>query len=165
MAEYPLKTLLALRRREEDVASEAWANALGARQQAEAEAARMEDELRAIQERLAAGRAADVLAAARSASEVTSAARFESRLRDELARATGLRESHRRGPLARACAAEESARQEVVERRRAREALETHDEQFRDAERRQAERRADEENDEHARLIRHDRQPRPDPEG
>lgn len=168
VAEYPLKTLLDLRRREEDVAKEAWVKALGAQEQAEAEATRLASRAGGIAERLAAAREAHLatLPTSFSAAEAATAVRFRARLCDELARATALHETHRRGPLARACAQEECARQELVERRLAREALETHEEQFREDRRREADQRADEDNDEHARFARHERQSRPghDPE-
>lgn len=157
VAEYPLKTLLGLRRREEEAATEAWAGAQRVRQQAETEAERLHDATRAIEARLSAEQEAARSASSRPASEVTGTAWFVERLREEHARAMALRDAHRRGPLARARAEEERARQDLVERRRAREALETHDEQFRAGERRAADRRADEDNDEHARLARHGR--------
>lgn len=162
MAEYPLKTLLGLRRREEEVASQAGTKAQDARRLAESEATRLTEAVRALEERLVAARKDDNPGAlpTRSASDVTAAVRFEARLRDELARATALCEAHRRGPLARACAREDDARKEVMDRRRAREALETHEEQFRQTQRQETDRRADEDNDEHARLARHDRLPR-----
>jgi len=168
VAEYPLKTLLDLRRREEDVANQAWAKARDAQEQAQAEAARLASRAHGIAERLAVAREAPMakLTPSVSAAEASAAARFQARLCDELARATALHETHRRGPLARACAHEECARQELVERRLAREALEIHEEQFREDRRREADQRADEDNDEHARFARHERQSRPgrDPE-
>jgi hypothetical protein len=163
VAEYPLKTLLDLRRREEDAAKEAWAKALGAQEQAQAEATRLASRAGGIARRLAVAREADMakLIPSLSAAEATTAVRFQARLREELARATALHETYRRGPLARARAQEERARQELVERRLARAALETHEEQFREDRRREADQRADEDNDEHARFARHERQSRP----
>jgi hypothetical protein len=163
VADYPLKTLLGLRRREEEAAEQAWAKAQRARREAEVEEERRAKAVRVLEERLEAAQVQT--AGSLSASEVTAMVRFQARVRDELARATALRETYRRGHLATACAEEERARQDVLDRRRAREALETHEERFREGQQREADRRADDDNDENARIGRHVRRPDSDPGG
>ena len=170
--QYPLKTLLGLRRREEDLAEQAWAKATQARREAEAEAEERAVVVRALAERLGAARAAQRFGGksgpsseVATASEVVAVARFEARLRDELARATALRDAHARGTLATARVTEERAQAELLAKRRAREALATHEGRFAAEERRESERRADDENDEYARVTRHARGSAPDPEG
>ena len=164
--QYPLKTLLGLRRREEEAAERTWAKALSARRDAEAEAEVCTTAVRRAAERLVAA-AAEVSpeGRSRSASEVAAAARFLARLRAEMARTAARRDAHERGALATARAAEAHAQADLLEKRRSREALETHEARFAVEERRESERRADDENDEHARVARRGRGTAPDAEG
>lgn len=176
MSGYPLKSVLELRRREEEAARAQLADATHKVAEAEAEAAlrerrqreararleQAERELRAIvgdetpRRRAGGGSAAGASAAvpagasSRTAESAAAGARFVTRRRSEWQRLQAEAASFRAGPLALARAAEEAARVQVVAARQAREAFQRHEARFVADRRRAADGREQEQLDEAA---------------
>jgi hypothetical protein len=161
---YPLTTLLALRRAEEESAEGRWAGALAALKAAEATLAAHDAAVAAAEARLTDARDQKDPAAGEVSSSGTARARanFLSRRRDELARVEAARTTFRGGPLAAARADEARAGRARLEKRQAREVVERHEERFAEAARRTAEKHAEEGRDEVASANRHRRARDPD---
>ena len=163
MEPFPLTTLLALRRREEEAAEAAWTAALAATRAAEARLAALEAVCAAARRRFEEARAGSVPAGAGAlaAGDIGTRHRFVARRRDEWNAATAAEAAFRDGPLAAARAGEVTAREAHGEKRRAREAVEKHREQWLAEAHRQAERRAEDARDDLTAAARHrrDREP------
>jgi hypothetical protein len=156
---FPLTTLLALRRREEEAAESGWAATVTALRAAEARLAALaglseQARLRLDQARLE-GHAAD---APLAATEVATRQRFLARRRDEWKAALAAEAAFRDGPLAAARDAEASARQLHANKRRDRELVEKQQELWQLEVRRRSERRAEDARDDLTAAARHRRE-------
>lgn len=160
MSAYPLAAASALRLRQEQAAHrrlEEARRALGTAEE-RAEGRRAERErARAALEAARVRPTPDPQAKARSGREEADRDLYLARLRETHRQACAAFDAFAAGPLRLARAAEEEARRAHAEARRALEALNLHEEAFRQEERRQRERRDDEEADEVARAARHHR--------
>jgi hypothetical protein len=154
MSGYPLKVAWELRQRQEQAALGRLEDARRARLAAEERATRRRQ---AREDARAALDAAGPRAPAASVREGADHDRYLARLRDAYQRARAISAEFEAGPLRRAHDVEESARAAHAEARRAREALDRHQQNFREEERRAEERRDDEVADEAARTTRHHR--------
>ena len=170
MSGYPLRSVLELRRREEEAALERLADASRVRTEAETEEARRIEAVSAARQRYQLARRSDVApvggarattgaedrTAFASGAAAAEQARFIARRRDELAQAEGTLETFRSGPLTQARAAEETARKQHLDARQAREAFDKHEAKFHEAQRRATERREEDASDDIARAAKHE---------
>jgi hypothetical protein len=157
---YPLKTLLALRRREEAAAEANWRAAQVAVKVAEAALDARNEAVAAARARLREARAAEAggVTGASSSAATLSQSRFVARRRDELARAEADRSRFRAGPLGSARADERRARAAYAERCRARQAVEQHEGRYAAAVRREVDTREAAASDDVAQFNRHRRE-------
>jgi flagellar biosynthesis chaperone FliJ len=124
MTQYPLHSVLELRRREEEGAAARLADAMQGRIAAEAEEQRMAAEVVAARARLSGAHQFPTIL--ETAGSALTAARFTERLRHDLKAAEARLASHRAQTLAGARLREAAARDEHLAARRARRALEKH---------------------------------------
>ncbi|HEY4184316.1 MAG TPA: hypothetical protein VGP07_04570 [Polyangia bacterium] len=164
MDKYPLTTLLALRRREEEAAEASWSAALAALRTVEARLPLHDAAVEEARSLLRGARAGAVTGGVSSSGVAASRALFVERRRDELARAQASRDVFRAGPLAAARAAEALARGGRQAAQRAREAVEKHEARFLAQAGRAAEKRDEAARDDVASSNRHRRARDPDRE-
>jgi hypothetical protein len=160
MSAYPLETASALRKRQQQAALRRLEEARAALRAAEERAERRRSEREKARAALEAARlrpTPDPLTATKSGREEADCDRYLGRLRDDHRRASAAFDAFTARPLQQARGAEEDAQRAYTEARRACEALERHEDNFRQEERRQRERRHDEEAEEAARAARHHR--------
>jgi len=153
---FPLTTLLALRRREEEAAEADWTAALAGVRAAEARLAELGEACASARRRLDEAQSAGEPAAL-AAGDIATRHRFVTRRRDERNAAVAAEKAFRDGPLVAARAAEVAAREAHGEKRRAREAVEKHREAWLAETQRQAERRAEDARDDLTAAARHRR--------
>jgi len=158
MSGYPLQVAWELRQRQEQAALARLDEARRARAAAEERAARRREAWDVARAAFEVARVAG--SAVLSAREAADHDRYLARLRDARDRAQAACAEFEAGPLRIAHDAEEEARRAHADARRAREALDRHQQNFRSEERRAEERRDDEAAEEAARTARHHRQER-----
>ena len=120
----PLETLLDLRRREEEAALATWGSKVEAQRGAEQEQERLDEGVRAAEER--ARRARERPLGEERAGDAVARESYLERLAGEIRRANEEAARHRAGALATAIAAARAARARYDEARRGREAVERH---------------------------------------
>ena len=160
MSAYPLEAASALRQRQELAALRRLEEARRALGLAEERAERRRSERETARAALDAARSRptpDAGNAPTSGRDEADRDRYLARLRETLRCACAAFDAFAAGPLLRAREVEQEAERAYAEARRAREALDRHEENFRQNEQRQRDRRDDEEADEAARTARHHR--------